>query len=459
MTKNKFINLLIVALAFLAVVQTGGLWLSQTKSHDLFYSAINNFFTASKETTEYYHPIDAQRIAIGTGNNQYTLLYGNSNSKLDSTIKTVIGAALEKGSENTSGAIDWNILSGKNIVLDFPFSVSSVEFAKGFSASSASIQFENFNCIIITPSFSDNGTYITFISTSEQSFSSLVIDDEKINLLLRSAINDHEPSALGYISSAQSGFNIFKGNVFLPQWNTESFSYASAIEVNIYADKNDPHISSSIKRMVQPLFGSSGFNRSGSDENGIHFFNSDEVVVKYYPNGILEYFNYAKSSESQTLASAYDTCISFIENDASIETDIFLANAEVTTEGLVFRFDYSLNNIPVYLSDKLKNELGIESAIEVVVTNNTVKKYRKYSCNFYESAEKDMVADIDFLTEINRVITERSADGEIMQIDDINLCYYADGNDICSLKWITDIANMTYTGDTLYVPDEGGMMP
>ena len=66
-----------------------------------------------------------------------------------------------------------------------------------------------------------------------------------------------------------------------------------------------------------------------------------------------------------------------------------------------------------------------------------------------------MSANVDFLTEINRVITEQSADGEIMQVDDISLCYYTDGNNVCPLKWITDIGGSSYIGDTLTFADEG----
>ena len=456
MTRNKFTNLLIVVLAFLAVVQTGGLWLSQTKSHNLFYSAINSFLTASSNTTEYYRTIEAEKTAVGTGNNNYVLLYEKADKKADSTIKSAIGTAIEKGTVNSSGTIDWNILSGKNIVLEFPFSVSSAEFSKGFPSASANNDIpENFNCIVITPSFSDSGTYVTFISTGEQSFVSLVIEDSATNTALRSVIDSTPTDGLAYISSAQSGFNIFKNNVFLPQWTESEYIYPSVYPISTGTDKNGVFSSSEVKQMVHPLFPASGFDHSGIDGSGVHYFNSDEIVVKYYPNGILEYFNYKKSSEAQTLASAYDACMKFIEKDESIKTDIFLADADVTTEGLIFKFDYSVNNIPVELSSRLKEALGIESAIEVVVTNNTVKKYRKYSCNFYENSEYDMSANVDFLTEINRVITEQSADGEIMQVDDISLCYYADGNNVCSLKWRTDIGGSSYIGDTLTFADEG----
>ena len=83
------------------------------------------------------------------------------------------------------------------------------------------------------------------------------------------------------------------------------------------------------------------------------------------------------------------------------------------------------------------------------------KKYRKYSCNFYENSVEDVSANIDFLTEINRVITDQSTDGEIMQVDDISLCYYADGNNDCTLKWITDINGSSYIGNTLAITNEG----
>ena len=90
MTKNKFTNLLIVALAFLAVVQTGGLWLSQTKSHNLFYSAINSLLIPSSNTTEYYRTIEAGKTAIGTGDNHYVLLYGEKDKDSSARFESMV---------------------------------------------------------------------------------------------------------------------------------------------------------------------------------------------------------------------------------------------------------------------------------------------------------------------------------------------------------------------------------
>ena len=456
MTKNSFINLLIVVLTSLAVVQTGGLWLSQTKSHNLFYSAVNNFFVVSDKTTEYYRPIDAETIAVGTGNNHYTLLHGNESKKLRSSVKNAIGSAFEKGSENSSGSLDWMVLSGKNIVLDFPFSVSWGEFSKGFSSSfSPEVAFDSFDTVVITPSYADNGTYVTFINKSEQMSVSIVTVDEKINSSLRTVIDETKTSDLAYISSAQSGFNIFKNNVFLPQWTEEKYTYSPVNVINACSDSNGAVTMATVKKMVQPLFAASSIAGSGIDENGIFFFTNDEIVVKYYPNGILEYFSYSKSDSSQTLASAYDACMTFIENDTSITTDVFLTDAEASTEGLIFRFDYSVNSMPVTFSEELKEEMGFESAIEVVVTNNTVKKYRKYACEFKEDTETELSASVDFLTEINRVITDYSENGEILQVDNISLCYYVDKNNVSALKWITNLGGKTYVGDTIPAPHEG----
>ncbi len=456
MTKNKFINLVIVALAFLAVVQTGGLWLSQTQSHNLFYSAFNSFFTAGSDLTENYRPIEAESYAIGTGDNQYTLFRSGENDRLLNAAEKAISSALESGSKNSSGVLNWSILSGKNIVITYPFAISSAEFAKGFSsANDEKIGLDNFSLIVITPSFSDDSIYITFVNSGEQDFSSLALVDKNIAASLRSVIDSSESKDITYISSAQSGFNIFKTNVFLPQWTDTQYSYPSVKVVNSCSDQSGATSPTSIKQMVQPFFEPSKADGSSIDKSGVYLFYSDEIVVKYYPNGILEYFSYEKSAESQTLASAYDACIKFIEKDTSIDTSYFLTDAEVTTEGLVFRFNYSVNGIPVELNEKLKEELGVESAIEVVVNNNTVKKYRKYAYNFYQSTEKDMTANVDFLTEINRVITEQSSESEIIQIDDLTLCYYSDGSSNCSLKWMTELDGTLHTGDVFLSPDEG----
>lgn len=450
MLKNRVINLSIVVLAALAVLQTGSLWLGQTKGPDHIYSAFNGLISSGRASGEDYIPIKAESCAVGIGANKY-ILCSLKEGSFSSTIETVLGSIISEGVPSEILPLDWNAFTEESVILTYPFSVSSVEFAKGFSSKSSTIELDNFNYIVITPSFDGETVSASFISTAEHSLCVLTLKDETVTTALKDEISK-TGDGLVYISSAQSGFNIFKNNVFLPQWTTSEYSYHPIRAVLSGCDENGILSTSSIKQMVQPFFEPYSPDVTNIDSAGVHLFYTDEVVVKYYPDGIMEYFNYEKSNQSQTLASAYDACISFLEKDSSINTDIYLSSAEATTEGLVFKFNYSVNNIPVILGDAG----GIENAIEVVVNGNSVKKYRKYACNFYNTEEDVLFANVDFSTEINRVITEYAESGQAILVDDMTICYYYNGSELCPLKWQTSLGDKTFIGETFVQNEDGG---
>ena len=458
MTKNRLTNIILITLAVVAVIQTGGLWLGQTKSHSPFYSTLNSLFSSGTSSKKYYTFLEPESSAIGLGDNRYVLVYGNNdglNKSITSALETVFSGGALIGTYETSSAL----FSEKSIVLNYPFSISSAEFLKGFSASGEFFvsDFPYFDSIIIMPSYTRKAyTEVSFVNSSEQVCCSLGIEDSTVNSILRSVIDGTDTDgSLVYISSAQSGFNIFKTNVFLPQWPAEEYRYCSVMAEHACADTGGTVSTATIGSMVSPFFADKGPDSSRIDTNGVHLYYNDDTVVKYYPNGILEYFSYAKSDAQQSLASAYDACMAFIKNDSSIATDIYLTDAEATTEGLVFRFNYCVNNMPVVLSADLKESLGAKSAIEVVVNGNIVKKYRKYSYNFRLSPREDMSANTDFLSEINRVIISAQTDSSAsVQIADIRLAYYCDEETICALKWITDINGSEYVGDTYISANE-----
>lgn len=450
MLKNRVINLTIAVLAALAVLQTGSLWLGQTKSPDRIYSAFNGLISSGSASAEEYSPIKPEICAVGIGANKYVLCSLND-KKAFSAAEEALKSIISEGIPSEILPLDWSLFNGENIILSYPFSVSSVEFAKGFSSKTGTIELENFDYVVITPSFEDENVSASFINNTDHTFCVLSLKDEEINSALKEEISEADAD-LVYISSAQSGFNIFKNNVFLPQWTTMEYSYHPVKAVLSGCDENGILSTSSIKQMVQPFFEPYSPDVTSIDSAGVHLFYTDEVVVKYYPDGIMEYFNYEKSTKSQTLASAYDACIKFLESDSSIDTDIYISSAEATTEGLVFKFNYSVNSIPVILGDSS----GIENAIEVVVNGNTVKKYRKYACNFYNSQEDELFANIDFSTEINRVITEYAQSGQAILVDDMTVCYYYNGGELCPLKWQTTISGKAFIGETFVQSVDGG---
>ncbi len=140
---------------------------------------------------------------------------------------------------------------------------------------------------------------------------------------------------------------------------------------------------------------------SQRDENGNFVFSDSSVVLRYNPgNRMLEYYNYenyGSDGPKTALLDGYQISCNFMTNDASLQTDVYLADIGGSGNEMVYYFDYAVNGLPVYLSESIQQEIGMKHAIEVTVSNNSVKKYRRYAVNYQASETKDAKLDVQFI--------------------------------------------------------------
>lgn len=465
--KFRIKNFVILGLVFAAVYQTGTLWLGNYSGHNFFYSLLStNAGGRSKKNTS-ATVIDPQKIVVGYGNKAFNLIYPGLMESNDIMSKTnsFISAVLENGeyvaTEDT--ALE-NYISHKCVVYDFAFDVSATQYFIGMGTvrDEALNGINAINQIIAVPAAGKNNvSYLYIVDADTGKTNVFEADAAGEGEKLYSAIEDLEGFNVEnakYISTRQSGFNIFKENTFVPQWTKSSYQYAAINKVSAFSGFGDD-IEVALENGTANFFDNYYTKTLTEDLNGIYMISDDNTVVKYYPQGTIEYYNYQGTADKteQTLSTAYYACKEFLKKDATLNTRLFLSDVQLKSDGLVFCFDYCVNNLPVFLSEGIKENLLIEHAAEVVVENNTVKKYKRYAYDFVLSSKQDQRVEVDFLGAMNQAIASTGHGDKVNEIGDIVLAYYADDSQQGYLKWFTYVDGGTYIVDTVEnVPNQDG---
>lgn len=454
---NGIKNLVLIVLVMAALYQTGTLWLGDAKSHNVFYYFMETFVNKYKVYDEDVSVIKPSEIVVGYGNKKYSkFLSGEEKESLIEKTESNISKVLMNGKFEETKAVDWNeYLDSRAVVLKFSFDVSFAEYYKGFSINSINelgTSLKSFNYIVLNPSNSAGGDINLYFIDSEKSEAYLYKLNNASNAQeiydYISKVQNYEDGLL-YISTKQSGFNVFKNNVFVPQWAGENYTYNYAEKINPFEYNEDVDIAVA-ENMVSGFFNNTSVvQKSGSTPSGFMFSN-ENTVVKYFMTGILEYYNYETnaSKNEQTLATAYSVSNDFLKKDNSLDTEVILSGIELSSEGLIFYYDYTLNNFSMELSDQLKEKLNMKHAIEVVVNGNSVKKYRRYAYNFVvNSKEEKSTVDFDFSAALSDAIRERNDNETVTEVLDIDLLYYIEDFDSVYLKWITNIDDNYFITD------------
>lgn len=456
---SRIKNFVIVALIFAAVYQTGTLWLGNYTGHNFFYSILNTNSIGRNGKNTSSAVIDAQKIVVGYGNKSFSPIYPGLMGGKDVSIKTdsFISSVLKKGryvaTEET--ALE-QYISQKCVIYDFAFDVSATQYFIGMGTEKNKDlnQISSISQIIAVPAAGKSDLsylYIVDAGTGKTNIFEANSDDEGEKLY--AAIekqNELNVGRIKYISTRQSGFNIFKENTFVPQWTQSSYEYAAINKVSSFKPFGDD-IETALESGTAGFFDNYYTKTLTEDTNGVYMISDDNTVVKYNPQGTMEYYNYQSSPNKteQTLSTAYYACKEFLKKDATLNTRLFLSDVQLKSDGLVFCFDYCINDMPIFLSEDIKENLSIQHAAEVVVENNTVKKYKRYAYDFQLSSKRDQRAEVDFLGAMNQAIASAGNGGAVTEIEDIVLAYYVDDGEENYLKWFTYVDGGIYTVDTV----------
>ncbi len=440
--KNFGRNFVIAFLMVLAIYQTGKLWFGDFSDHN-FFSLFDRNRNSYAENVAY----TLNRIVINLGDNKVICKASNIyGSEYKEQFDEAVATALTKGTltENT-GDIDWvSVLDNRAIIYEYSCSFKGSDLEGIFNVKSdMCAKIETYDTIIISPR-ADNSFMRIIFYDSEEKISSYV--ELKSNSVIgkcyetSSQFSSYE-NDIYYISSVENGFDIFTGNKFLPQCESEIYTY-SAIE---------PHYIISDMTLVEQnanVFFDNAVTKDYQKNSDNYTFRNETTVVRFYDNSVLEYFNYdTKSGENSSFSANYVAAINLIRQDTFVTNEFYLDSYTFDEGQYVFKFNYKINDFPLIPSDDIMEATGMSSFIEITTSNGSVDRYRKYACRYTISDKITLDSKVDCIGVVDEIYEELYGDGNTKPVDDIVLAYIADDKSF-GLSWIINIDGEIYIVDT-----------
>ena len=457
MKTYKIMNFAIVLLVITAIYQTGELWLRGTDGHNFFYTLAEQF-RADKQQAD-GDVLLATRYAVGEGEGTFSVYYPDNvgNSSLLDVANKALGEVLSKKRETPQkGTADWKeILADRCIVMQYDFMIASEEYLENYRELKTSERLEQFDYITIVPAKrSGEESKAYFVNSETNEYMLFRGEGAAASVALSDALVTGEDDML-YVSTGQrTSAAVLWRNMFLPQWAWLPYPYAPLQREYVFEKDGEPS-RTALENTVKNFFRNFSVDWSVKGEDGIYTFSDSETVVKYFPEErVLEYYSYesAGGEERTGLLEGYQICCNFLQNDNSLKTDIYLADiARTINNEVVYYFDYVVDDLPVNLSQDLRDRIGSQHAIEVTLRDQAVKEYRRYAVNFSKTEEKTEqinVQFIDALDDANKMYQTIVEDKDISDVKDISLGYHVDLTGSMRLKWFVTLYDYTFVVDT-----------
>ncbi len=427
---NNIKTFFIAFLALSAIYLTGQLWFEKISNRNFFYTVLSFLsFEPSNNIEEEYTIVAPTRIITNFGNKTYNIIYNNISTSLqkkngDEAIKLI----LSKGSFVKSDKIDWDyVLSNMSYIYDYSFSVPSEFLIGSFGQknNSVSTKIKAFDSIVIIPARNiGEKLKLLFIDKTEDLYYEFLLEESNTDQITKTIINDIKTiqtnnDSLLYGSSHQKGFNMFTENTFIPEIE-DFYAFPSLEPINPYA-KNGDVLKNTITSKILDFF-----DNQTIEYQSKYTFSDENIVVKYYPEHVLEYSDYsiANNSLNINLLGKYYTALSFIKKDTTVINEFYLADYKVEDNIYTFYFDYAINDFPIMLPESLQSKIKMKHFIEISVENNKISKYKKYVYNFISEERANEVATVGFIENYNKILTE-DIKTNALKIENLILAYNA----------------------------------
>lgn len=424
--RNLIRNILIFVLFLISVYQVGMLWFDN-------FSIVNvqSIFNEKEYSTTKNMDYIINRIIVNMGDNK---IMGKTNDLYSSQYKADFDKAVvecvNNGEKVDLGEFKWsNILNNRALIYENSniFDNKTIKYIFGASISEDKVNdITSFDYVIVTLNVNSGDMTSIFYNSEKNRYSAKRIKNANMVSDLYAMSTDFaNDDTSSFISSEQSGFDIFSKNVFIPGWQENSIEYPAVDCFGMYKDE------SMAEKNAEDYF-DNPVTKWSANENDMLTYSDENTVVKYDKHtNVFEYSNYrAVNTSDKTFSANYISAINTLKQDSVLKNEYYLDSYDFNDGTYVFRFNYKINDRFILPDDDIKNKTGMKSFIEVSANSGKTVKYKKYAFYFGKS-ENTRVAERDFVSAIDNVYTDK-------KIDDIDLCYVASAKDI-SLKWIIEI--------------------
>ncbi len=408
--QNFFIALLILT----AIYQTTTLWLISIPTNneiatlpEFFYK---NDITVYKNKENYFIPSSI----ITSNDSKYYLQY--SYLKDDEKLN-LIKNALSRTDVYELKDLDYSIFYNNFIALNFEVKISNSVLNEALSIDTKNMVDFSFDKIHLT-SENDN-LIISLINTTTLKVYSSTIKD-------LSLLNNYETRIETANNNLYYTLEIHNGLLqFIPMWDDSFISYKNVSIKNPYLSSGSL-LKNNVTEKVKPLFNNSSSKIASTVDNNIVVISDAYNVAKYYPSDVLEYSNYKNynTTSKTTLYENYMTAYEFILNDENFNNEFYLSDYTLSDGKVTFYFNCVVNNLPVLLDPIKKEKLGINSLIEVSVSNGNVVYYKTLAYNYEVTSSTSTYYKNRLINDINNIEYEKLTMGYYLEEDSEDLILY-----------------------------------
>ncbi len=237
-----------------------------------------------------------------------------------------------------------------------------------------------FNLVYIT--HTENKDYINFVDKNTNMLNQFEIEGDEV---LPTAVINEILVGTSYVNTMEE-YNTRTNDFILDIENNAIKGFAKVGATNPYYNENELLLSD-VQNKVRSFFGNNSNTWSRIDKDSF-VFSSDDIIIKYFSNNILEvsYYNGGVGGKT-SLEKSYAIARAFILNDEYIKNQIFLQDYEIEDGKYIFYFDYYLDGLPIVTPKGGDMRINIKITVE----NNSVTSYKKLVYNYEQIEEASLL--------------------------------------------------------------------
>jgi len=361
MNLNRFKNVLITLLVFLALYQTSEIWFEDTGGS--FFTLFGRSRQVSVESGLMRNFAFPMRIVVGNGSEDFHVVYsGMSDNDVRAFADEVLLAALSGGGAARVTSPDFEeLLKGSVVIYEYAKEMSSMHFVKALGLGmAAQPAIEIFNRILFFAD--DSGLNVYFHNRYTKSWAGYLVNEptalEEFFAVTNSAANLSASDNIRWSSSFLLGLDSDPyNNLFIPVWG-DGYYYPVGEARPAHFDIADGAVKSTIRANLMSFFDNPSAVYDASIAP-IFAWADENNIVRHFPENVIQYISYRRDGTNTELLDDFAAALDFMaKRDLFLTNDIYLSGFEERNNERIFYFDYILEGLPIVFADSLRNSIG-----------------------------------------------------------------------------------------------------
>jgi len=342
------------------------------------------------------------RTVTGDGSGRFHIVYGgmDTNSRVINLSNEIIARALSGNYvQTTQPPVVGELLVGDIIIYEYAFDMPVDIFMDALDLRGVALsgQIERFSRIIFSPHSDRSGVNVFFHNQVADAWVGFFVDDMRLSNELGLVVRTESRSPYALVDFASSyllGIDNNSGNnLFIPVWGDAGHRYFVGVATPAHFDITDGAVMNVIRANVMSFFDNPAVVYDVPTAGGFAWAD-ENTIVRHFRTNVIQYISYRRDLRGSELLDDFASAISFVNRrDMFLDTEFYLSGFREHGNERVFYFEYTLEGLPVILSDDLRNLMSdhTQSALSIRFRDGNLVSYTRLAYTFTMS---DAIVDV-----------------------------------------------------------------